>query len=80
MIRKVKRNHFSDTVTKSKDTKTIWQHFRKVNNKNTSSNSGLLEEIIFDNKRYTKSEDIALNQMNIFPQFLKFSKTQIVNN
>ena len=64
LIRKAKRNHFSDTVTKSKDTKTIWQHFRKVNNKNTSSNSGLPEEIIFDNKRYTKSEDIAakLNQ------------------
>ena len=64
LIRKAKRHHFSDTVTKSKDTKTIWQHFRKVNNKNTSSNSGLPEEIIFDNKRYTKSEDIAakLNQ------------------
>ena len=64
LIRKAKRNHFSDTVTKSKDTKTIWQHFRKVNNKNISSNSGLPEEIIFDNKRYTKSEDIAakLNQ------------------
>ena len=58
-IMKAKRNHFSDTVTKSKDKKTIWQHFRKVNNKNTSSNSCLPEEIIFDNKRYTKSEDFA---------------------
>ena len=59
LIRKAKGNHFSDIVTKSKEMKTMWQHFRKVNNKNTCSNSGLPEEIIFDNKRYTKSEDIV---------------------
>ena len=59
LIRKAKRRHFSNTVINSKDTKTIWQHFRKVNNKDTKANSGLPEEIIIDNKRYTKSEDIA---------------------
>ena len=55
LIRKAKRNHIFETITKSEDTKTTWQHFQKVNNKN----SGLLKEIIYNNKLYTKSEDIA---------------------
>ena len=63
LIRKAKRKHFSNTVIDSKDTKTIWQHFRKVNNKDTKANSGLPEEIVVDNKRYTQSEDIA-NKLN----------------
>ena len=54
--------------------------FSQSNDKNTSSNSGLPEEIIFDSKRYTKSEDIAAKLKEYFSQFLKFSKTQIVNN
>ena len=28
LIRKAKRKHFSDSVTQSKDTRAIWQHFR----------------------------------------------------
>ena len=73
-IRKAKRNHFSDTVTKSKDTKTIWQHFRKVNDKNTSSDSSLPEEIIFDNRRYTKSEDIAAKLNEYFSSISEIFK------
>ena len=63
LIRKAKRKHFSNTVINSKDTKTIWQHFGKVNNNDTKANSGLPEEIVVDNKRYTQSEDIA-NKLN----------------
>ena len=37
----------------------MWQHFRKINNKHKSSNSNLPEEVIIDDIRYTKSEDIA---------------------
>ena len=59
LIRKANRKHFSITVINSKDTKTIWQHFRKVNNKDTKANSGLPEELVVDKKRYTQSEDIA---------------------
>ena len=33
--------------------------FRKINNKHKSSNSNLPEEVIIDDLRYTKSEDIA---------------------
>ena len=65
LIRKAKGKHFSNTVINSKDTKTIWQHFRKVNNKDTKANSGLPEEIVVDNKRYTQSEDIA-NKLKYF--------------
>ena len=60
-IRKAKRNHFSDTVTKSKDTKTKWQHFRKVNNTNTSSNSGLPEEIILTTNELQNLKILLLN-------------------
>ena len=59
LIKITKRKHFSDSVTDSKDTRAIWQHFRKINNKEKSSNSILPEEVIIDDIRYTKSEDIA---------------------
>ena len=41
LIRVAKRTYFVDSVINSKDTKTIWQHFRKVNNKTKCSNSNL---------------------------------------
>ena len=50
LIRKAKRKHFSDSVTQSKDTRAMWQHFRKINNKDKSSSSNLPEEIIVDNE------------------------------
>ena len=59
LIKIAKCIHFSDSVTDSKDTRAIWQHFRKINNKDKSSNSNLPEEVIIDDIRYTKSEDIA---------------------
>ena len=59
LIRKAKRKHFSDSVTQSKDTRAMWQHFRKINNKDKSSSSNLPEEIIVDNERHTSSEDVA---------------------
>ena len=59
LIRIAKRNYFTDSVMNSKDTRTIWQHFRKVNNKNNCSNSNLPDEITINDERYTSSEDIA---------------------
>ena len=59
LIRVAKRNYFTDSVMNSKDTRTIWQHFRKVNNKNNCSNSNLPDEIMINDERYTSSEDIA---------------------
>ena len=74
LIRKAKRKHFSDTVINSKDTKTIWQHFRKINNKDTNSSTGLPEEIVIDDKRYTKSEDIATKLNEYFSSILEIFK------
>ena len=59
MIKIAKRKNFSDSITDSKDTRAIWQHFRKINNKDKSSISNLSEEIIIDDIRHTKFEDIA---------------------
>ena len=59
LIRVAKRNYFTGSVMNSKDTRTIWQHFRKVNNKNNCSNSTLPDEITINDERYTSSEDIA---------------------
>ena len=58
LIRVAKRNYLIDSVMNSKDTRTIWQNFRKVNNKNNCSNS-TLPDITINDERYTSSEDIA---------------------
>ena len=59
MNQKAKRKHFSDSVKQSKDTRAIWQHFRKINNNDKSSDSSLSDEIIINNERYTSSEKVA---------------------
>ena len=59
LIRSAKRKCFTDSVTNSKDTRTIWQHFRKVNNKEACSKASLPDEIVINDERYTSSLDIA---------------------
>ena len=66
LIRVAKRKYFTDSVINSRDTRAIWQHFRKVNNKDNSSNSSLPDEIIINDERYTSSEDIACKLNNYF--------------
>ena len=51
LIQKAKRKHFSDTVLNSKDTPTIWQHFRLVAQKANTTNNRFLRCIF--------TEDIA---------------------
>ena len=55
----MKRKHFSDSVTQSKDTRAIWQQLRKINNNDKSSDSSLPDEIVINNERYTSSEKVA---------------------
>ena len=77
LIKIAKRKHFSDSVTDSKDTRAIWQHFRKINNKDKSSNSNLPEEVIIDDIRYTKSEYIAAKLNEYFHPFQIYFATII---
>ena len=63
LIRKAKREHFSKSVLNSKDTRTIWQHFRTTANKTSTSNNRLPDEIVINNNHYTSSVDIA-TQLN----------------
>ena len=63
LIRKAKREHFSKSVTNSRDTRTIWQHLRKATNKANASNKRLPDEINIDNHKYTSPKDVA-TQLN----------------
>ena len=61
LIRVAKRQLLTESVMNSKDTKTIWQHFKKVNNKHNSSSRKLPDEILIDtcNNRFTSLEGIV---------------------
>ena len=64
LIRAAKCKYFSESVANSKDTKHIWAHLRTVNGDSKHSGKQLPDELIIDNERVTKSEDVAqkLNQ------------------
>lgn len=65
LIRLAKRKYFSESITKSKDSKRIWAHLRTVNGDSKASSKNLPEEIIIDNERITEPEDIA-QKLNIY--------------
>ena len=67
MIRKAKRKLFSDSVTQSKDTRAIWQHFRKINNNDKSSDGSLPDEIVINNEKVaTKLKEFFSSISDIF--------------
>ena len=80
LIKITKCKHFSDSVTDSKDTRAIWQHFRKINNKDKSSNSILPEEVIIDDISYTKSEDIAAKLNEYFSSISEIFRNNDASN
>ena len=59
LIRQAKRKYFSDSVKNSKDSKTIWNHLRAVNNKKKTTLNNLPRELIMNGETITDSEDIA---------------------
>ena len=80
MIKIAKHKHFSDSVTDSKDTRAIWQHFRKINKKDKRSNSNLHEEVIIDDIRYTKSENIAAKLNEYFSPISEIFRNNDASN
>ena len=59
LIRAAKRKYCSESVANSKDTKRIWAYLRTVNRDIKPSGKQLPEELIIDNEKITKSEDVA---------------------
>ena len=59
LIRASKRKYFSESISKSKDSKHIWSHLRTLNGDSMASNKRLPEEIIINNECITQSNDIA---------------------
>ena len=59
LIRASKRKYFSDSISKSKDSKHIWAHLRTLNGDSKASSKRLPEELIIDNESITQPSDIA---------------------
>ncbi|MEW8545692.1 MAG: hypothetical protein AB2693_19395 [Candidatus Thiodiazotropha sp.] len=59
LIRHAKRKYFSNCISNSKDSKTIWRHLRSVSNGTKVASNSLPEELIFENERITDSKNIA---------------------
>ena len=66
LIRKAKKQHFSISITNSKDTKTIWKHLRTATNDSISSQNSIPDELCVDGKTYTSSEEVAFRLNNYF--------------
>ena len=59
LIRKAKRNHFSESIATQKDTKTIWKHFRSYTKKTDSTLNTLPDELKINDETYSYSQTIA---------------------
>ena len=59
LIRKAKRNHFSESIATQKDTKTIWKHFRSYTKKTDSTLKTLPDELKINDETYSDSQNIA---------------------
>ena len=59
LIRKAKRNHFSESIATHKDTKIIWKHFRSYTKKTDSTLNTLPDELKINDETYSDSQNIA---------------------
>ena len=66
LIRKAKKQLFTESITSQKDTKTLWKHFRSYTNKSSASQNSLPEELTMNAITYTESEDIAVKLNEYF--------------
>ena len=66
LIRKAKRQHFTNSVENLKDTSNIWRHLRQVNKGSTCSGKTLPDELIIDGEHYTDSNSIAVKFNEFF--------------
>ena len=58
-IRKAKMNHFSESISSQKDTRTIWKHFRSYTKKTNSPLNNLPDELKMNDVTYSDSQNIA---------------------
>ena len=59
LIRQAKRKYFSNSITNSKDTKSLWKHLRDVTNGSKTASSNLPQKLIIGNETFTESEAVA---------------------
>ena len=71
MIKKAKRDHFTDSVVNLKDTRAIWKHLRTVNASVASSNNTLPNELNFANETVRNSKEIAKRLNEYFASVAK---------
>ena len=66
LIRKVKRSHFSASVTDNKDTKLLWQQIKSVQNSTHKSSKLLPDQLNIDGSVITDSHEIACKLNEFF--------------
>ena len=59
LIRKAKNNHFSESISSQKDTRTIWKYFRSYTKKTKSPLNTLPDELKMNDVTYSDSQNIA---------------------
>ena len=59
LIRKAKKNHFSESISSQKDTRTIWKHFRSYTKETNSPLNTLPDELKMNDVTYSDSQNIA---------------------
>ena len=66
LIRRAKKQHFTDSVSILKDSKTIWKHLRTATKTSNPSSNTLPDELIINDQKFSNSEDIAFKLNNYF--------------
>ena len=66
LIRRAKKQHFTDSVSNLKDSKTIWKHLRTATKTSNPSSNTLPDELIINDQKFSNSEDIAFKLNNYF--------------
>lgn len=71
LIRQAKRKHFSNSITNSKDTKSLWKHLRVLNNGSNTASNNLPETLMIDNESIKDPETIAKKLNTYFASVAK---------
>ena len=71
LIRQAKCKYFSNSITNSKDTKSLWNHLGDVNNGGKTASSNSPEKLIIGNETITESEAVVSKLNKYFASVAK---------
>ncbi|MCG8046530.1 MAG: reverse transcriptase domain-containing protein [Candidatus Thiodiazotropha endolucinida] len=85
LIRKAKRQYFSNSIENSKDTSAIWRHLRAVNKGSSTTDNVLPDKLTINGETYTDSETVAVKFNEFFTSIAeilsdKNTNTSVLND